>query len=76
MCQEVWEQRLLWWFKFRSGKSFNVCGSFIWLHYNQTNILENQILLLVLPGGLLVRFFKEFLAWPVLWLSEKLSLNF
>src|SRR5271170_8445815 len=28
---------VLWWFKFRSGKSFfNVCGSFTWLHYNQT----------------------------------------
>jgi len=47
MCQEVWEQRLLWWFKFRSGKSFfNVFGSFTWLHYNQTKILENQTLLL------------------------------
>jgi hypothetical protein len=68
------------WFKFRSGKSFfNVCGSFTWLHYNQTNILENQTLLLARnsfytghPGGLLVRLFKEFLARPVLWLSEKL----
>jgi hypothetical protein len=36
-----------YWFKFRSGKSFfNVCGSFTWLYYNQTNILENQTLLL------------------------------
>jgi hypothetical protein len=68
------------WFKFRSGKSFfNVCGSFTWLHYNQTNILENQALLLARnsfytghPGSLLVRLFKEFLARPVLWLSEKL----
>jgi hypothetical protein len=38
---------VLWWFKFRSGKSFfNVYGSFTWLHYNQTNILENQTSLL------------------------------
>jgi len=42
-------QWLLWWFKFRSGKSFfnlKVCGSFTWLYYNRTNILENQTLLL------------------------------
>jgi len=55
-------------------ESFFICGSFTWLYYNRTKILENQTLLLVLPSGLLVRLFKEFLARPVLWLSQKLSL--
>ena len=40
-------------------ESFFICGSFTWLYYNRTKILENQTLLLVLPGGLLVRLFKN-----------------
>jgi len=51
---------------------FNVCGSFTWLYYNRTNILENQtlplarVVLYSAPGGLLVWLFKEFLARRVL----------
>ena len=44
------------------------------LHHNRADILENQTLLLVLPGGLLVRLFKEFLARSVLLIGEKLLL--
>jgi hypothetical protein len=41
---------------------------------DRTNILENQTLDVVLPGGLLVRLFKEFLARSVLLVGDKLLL--